>query len=245
MAEHLVGNLYQVGGETLTHELDGASYLVLDEHNPNDSALIDCGSPLGFAELTDQLRQFDISIDDVLHIHATHGHYDHVAAASLMRRAMLHIHEGDHYAVETGDGDLTASFLYNKHFPPIKSVVIQQDGDTSIIDGTVIRAIHTPGHTPGSMSYKVITNQGYRVLITGDTLWGGYEQRIHSDADLWKNSLEKLSLDGFDAVTFGHGIRHLVPDAMAHLALARSRFMKAPRRSHEGQYIDPWHPLQQ
>ena len=56
-----------------------------------------------------------------------------------------------------------------------------KDGDEITIGSIVIRAMHTPGHTPESMSYLVFENAGDdkpAAVLTGDTLFVGDVGRV-------------------------------------------------------------------
>lgn len=77
----------------------------------------------------------------------THGHADHITSAWLLAE-----HTGAQTAAPAGCGIGTAS-------------VQLQDGDTLSFGGEQIRAIHTPGHTQGSMCYRWRNH-----VFTGDTL---------------------------------------------------------------------------
>jgi glyoxylase-like metal-dependent hydrolase (beta-lactamase superfamily II) len=47
------------------------------------------------------------------------------------------------------------------------------DGHELDLHGARLEVLHTPGHTPGSVS--VVAHVGdLRVLLAGDTLWGGF-----------------------------------------------------------------------
>lgn len=77
----------------------------------------------------------------------THAHADHVTAAGLLAE-----HAGAHTAVPSGCGIGAASRQLD-------------DGAVLAFGGESLRAIHTPGHTAGSMCYLW---RGH--LFTGDTL---------------------------------------------------------------------------
>src|SRR5438067_1359684 len=84
---------------------------------------------------------------------ATHWHPDHWADYDLVRGATgapVYVHEAEiRVPPERIDGRL-------------------RDGQEIQVGGVRVRVIHTPGHTPGSISLRV-----GRVLISGDTLFDG------------------------------------------------------------------------
>ena len=77
----------------------------------------------------------------------THTHADHVTSAGLLAE-----HTGARTATPAGCGIATAAVQLN-------------DGDILAFGGEQIRALHTPGHTQGSMSYLWRNH-----VFTGDTL---------------------------------------------------------------------------
>ena len=77
----------------------------------------------------------------------THAHADHVTAAGQLAE-----HAGAHTAAPAGCGIGTVSRLL-------------QDGEALNFGGETLLAIHTPGHTAGSMCYRWRQH-----LFTGDTL---------------------------------------------------------------------------
>lgn len=90
---------------------------------------------------------------NVRRIVETHGHWDHIAAIPAMRDAG--------YSVGVTQEDASMLDSYDE---------ILED-DTMIEVGRLrLQTIHSPGHTPGSMSFKL---EGAPILFTGDTLFPG------------------------------------------------------------------------
>ncbi len=83
----------------------------------------------------------------------THGHWDHIGAVTAVRDA------GYEVGVTEADASMLPSYDYLLE-------------DSSVIDVGRLRlhTIATPGHTPGSMSFRL---DGSPVLFSGDTLFPG------------------------------------------------------------------------
>ena len=90
---------------------------------------------------------------NVRRIVETHGHWDHIAAIPAMRDA------GYSVGVTTEDASMLDS--YDE---------ILEDDTVIEVGRLKLRTIHSPGHTPGSMSFKL---EGAPILFTGDTLFPG------------------------------------------------------------------------
>jgi glyoxylase-like metal-dependent hydrolase (beta-lactamase superfamily II) len=83
----------------------------------------------------------------------THGHWDHIQAVPAVRDAGLDV------AVTAADADM---------LPAYDQIIA--DDDVIEVGALRLRAIATPGHTPGSVCFAV---EGTPLLFTGDTLFPG------------------------------------------------------------------------
>lgn len=225
----LIGQLYTVSNHKLTHPWDANAYLIAGD----EPTLIDCGSTEGYEVLKKNLKRLGYAPKDIRKVIATHGHWDHLSAMARLREesdAQLLLHEAEREQVETGDGERTAAFLYNQPFPPVKVDAFLYDGDVLEIGEYRLHVYHTPGHSPGSVSFWTEIN-GLKLIIAGDTLWGGCHPRVRSNLDHWAASLDRLLQLEFDVVTVGHCPPTLIFDAKTKVQEARQQL---------GVYFDPW-----
>lgn len=228
-AVKLAEDFYVISGDKLTHPWDASAYLLTG----SDPVLIDCGGSEGYPALKRNLAEFGLQPQDITKVIATHGHWDHVSGfAQLVQEsnAELWIHEDDREQVEQGDYDRTGAFLYGKPFPALQVHRNLRDGEILQIGRFSLEVIHTPGHSPGSVSF-LLTDSLHKILIAGDTLWGGFHAKVGSDIEAWRHSLDKLLTYEFDTMTFGHLPPTLVYDAKTKVAEARKQL---------GVYFNPW-----
>jgi len=90
---------------------------------------------------------------DVRQVVETHGHWDHIQAVPELRDAGYHVH------VTAEDAAMLPA--YDE---------ILEDDSVIEVGRLRLRTIHTPGHTPGSMSFRL---EGSPILFSGDTLFPG------------------------------------------------------------------------
>jgi glyoxylase-like metal-dependent hydrolase (beta-lactamase superfamily II) len=225
----LIGQFHVISNAVFTHPWDANAYLVTGA----EPTLIDCGGTLGYPALKAALAQFGYAPRDIRRVIATHGHWDHISGMAELRAesdAELWLHAGDREAVEAGDVERTSAFLYGQQFPPLTVDRLLYDGETLAVGPYALQVVHTPGHSPGSVCLLTEIN-GLKLLIAGDTLWGGFHQRICSDLDAWSRSLDRLLLLDYDVITSGHCPPTLLFDAKLKVAEARQQF---------GVFFVPW-----
>ncbi len=163
------------------------------------------------ARILQLLRERDFEVKALLH---THAHLDHLGATGPVREATqapVWLHGADRFLWDIVP--LQANFLGMTPFtpPPIDEELEQ--GQELAIGSLRLRIDHTPGHSPGSVCFRL--HGGSREplhVFSGDTLFRGSIGRT----DLWGgdfNSLiasihdRLLGLADATPVTPGHGPR--------------------------------------
>lgn len=150
--------------------------------------VIDAGAPRDWDTLVRSVSALGRELADIEAVLITHAHSDHIGFAERARTtaaAPVWIHQGDAEAARTGktgknDGRAT-SYLFKAEFYrtllsltrrgatrliPIHEVTTFGDGETLEVPGRP-RAVHAPGHTPGSAALLL---EARGVLFTGDVL---------------------------------------------------------------------------
>jgi len=132
----------------------------------------------------------------------THGHGDHIAANGYFK-SPVYIHRLDKDFLRDPDKNLSGLFFFKVISP--EATRILEDGDTIELGNLKLEIIHTPGHTPGSISIKLGSS-----VFTGDALFSGGIGRTdfaYGDETLLLKSIrEKLLVLSDDTVIYpGHG----------------------------------------
>ncbi len=186
--------------------LQACCYLVAPDQGP-DAAVIDPG---GDAEaLVAHLGQLGLTPTLLL---LTHGHIDHVAALPDLARAFpsaeVAIHAAD-AAMLADPGASLASWI-GLPFQPVEPHRTLADGDTLTLGPHTIDVLHTPGHTPGGLSFLIRLDAEPDVVFTGDTLFAGGIGRTDFPGGSHSQLLDSirqriLALDDDTVAYPGHG----------------------------------------
>jgi glyoxylase-like metal-dependent hydrolase (beta-lactamase superfamily II) len=112
----------------------------------------------GDAVMLDAANEHDKLLDlckrlNVRKVLETHGHWDHIQAVPQVRDA------GYEVGVTAEDAKMLPSYDF-----------VLEDDSVIEVGRLRLQTIHTPGHTPGSMCFKI---EGSPVLLAGDTLFPG------------------------------------------------------------------------
>lgn len=153
----------------------------------------------------------------------THGHIDHIWSAQKVADTVgcpVLIHPEDRFMLTDpirGFGPRVAQRAFRTLFREPRQVVeLHTDGLTvdsylgTGLDGMAVTVDHTPGHTRGSVVFRVAGGADPDVVFTGDTLFRGSVGRTDlpggSGRDLLGSIVSKLLVLGDDTrVLPGHG----------------------------------------
>ncbi|WKG06074.1 MBL fold metallo-hydrolase [Mycolicibacterium sp. HK-90] len=152
----------------------------------------------------------------------THGHVDHIWSAQKVADTYgcpAYIHPEDRFMLTDpikGFGPRLAQLAFGVLFSEPKQLVeLECDGQTLDFGGVSVTVDHTPGHTRGSVVFRVAGGEGFPgssadTVFTGDTLFRSSVGRTDlpggSGRDLLTSIVTKLLvLDDDTVVLPGHG----------------------------------------
>ncbi len=200
--QKITNGIYRVGGPDLTDVRDGFAYL-LDLGEP---ALIDCGSGIGFQRMVGNIKRLGFDPETIKTVILTHCHVDHSGGAHLFRShfgSQLIMHELDAAIVGRADRRLTAAFCFNVDLKPLRvDTRLYGDEGRLVIGRQELHWLHTPGHTPGSISVYMDIN-GSRTLFAQD-IAAPLLKEFDCDPDAWMESVQSLSSLEADMLCDGH-----------------------------------------
>lgn len=217
----IAGGLYRIGSDIVN------SYLVVDA---GGVTIIDAGLPRYWDLLGAELASIGRTLDDVRALVLTHGDSDHIGFAARLYREKgiaAYVHSAD---VERAQlkvkkpsfgwgpvrvGPLMGFLWYSARqgglrIPAAQHLQTTSDGDVLDVPGHP-RIIHTPGHTPGSVSVHVPAVDAVMVgdsfttrnVLTGVT--GPKPAPFTLQPDEAVRSLDRLAAVNATWVLPGHG----------------------------------------
>jgi glyoxylase-like metal-dependent hydrolase (beta-lactamase superfamily II) len=141
---------------------------------------------------------------DVKRVLETHGHFDHIGAVAAMREA------GYKVAVASADAPMLKDVGYD---------VFLDDAEVIEVGRLRLHAIHNPGHTPGSISFRI---EGAPVLFSGDTLFPGGPGATKFPGASFETIIDSIdnrlfTLPANTVVMPGHGVDTTIATERPHL----------------------------
>lgn len=134
----------------------------------------------------------------------THCHFDHIGAVPDVVKATgagVAMHEKD-VALLRSD---SVAAMFNAPLPSFAVDIVLRDNEVIDLGDSVLKVIHTPGHTPGSIC---LYDRETKELFTGDTVFeGGSFGRtdLGGDTGAMIKSLEMLTKLDVSIMYPGHG----------------------------------------
>ena len=152
-----------------------------------------------------EVQQLGFAVRHILH---THAHFDHFLASSEIKKvtgAAICLHHDD---LDLWNNlELQCRLFGVPYVPSLSPDYWLGDEEKVMVGQAPVVALHTPGHTPGSMSFYVPDEQ---LVLAGDTLFRGSIGRT----DLWGGNFDAIeesirerlyTLDEATTVITGHG----------------------------------------
>ena len=181
----------------------GCNCSIIGDPVTKQAVVIDPG---GASErILQEVQQLGLTVSHILH---THAHLDHFLASSAIKKAtgaVICLHQDDLQL--WNNLELQCRVFGVSYVPALAPDHWLADEEKVMLGQVPIVALHTPGHTPGSMSFHVPNDQ---LVLAGDTLFRGSIGRT----DLWGGNFETIeesirerlyTLDDATTVITGHG----------------------------------------
>ena len=202
-AKAVCDRVYIVGGSGFSAPEDAYVYLV---DVSSEQVLIDSGVGYGIDRIEDNIRSLGFEPAGVWHIVATHCHIDHIGGLAAWKErygSKIIAHELDRAGIEGENNSLIAASMYGVDYRPVKVDTLLNGELQRIMLGDLnFNFLHTPGHTPGSISVYIDTKDG-RVLF-GQDIHGPFSPAWGSDLKQWRASMQKLLALKADVLCEGH-----------------------------------------
>ena len=196
----------------------GCNCTILGDKSTGKAIVIDPGGDAD--KILARLSALSLTLTRVIH---THAHLDHFLASGELKEktgVKLALHKEDFPLWQHLE---TQCNMFGIPYKPVPDPDqwLQDDEDLGIFSGV---CMHTPGHTPGSLSFCF---EGARLLVAGDTLFKGSIGRTDlwgGDAGLIKKSIQTrlYKLDESLVVVAGHGPDTTIGEEMRYNAIIRA-----------------------
>jgi glyoxylase-like metal-dependent hydrolase (beta-lactamase superfamily II) len=137
---------------------------VFGDETSGEALVVDPGDDID--RILEVVRRHKLTVKIIV---ITHAHIDHIAGAKKLKQAtgaQVYMNEAD--AELERSLDIQASWLGMNSVDRVEVDSAASEGNTLRIGGTDFHILHTPGHTPGSISLWIPSE---RKLVAGDTLF--------------------------------------------------------------------------
>ena len=203
---------------------DSNVYLVEDE----EPLVVDTGTGMYVDAVLEEVSRI-VPLKRVGRIVLTHCHYDHMGGAAAIQKATgarILLHEAEQAPLRAGDRSLTVSDMFGRR-PDELDIEPLRGGQRLRLGSSELEVVHTPGHSPGSIT---LLDRASKSAIVGDTVFcdGGVGRWDLPGGDLaeLRASLKLLEQCDLRNMYPGHG-SYAEGDARQHLRMAREYIAEA------------------
>ncbi len=196
--KQITDHVYHIGDS-------GCSVFLVDTQSDDGLVLIDCGMSV---EMIKSITKIGLNPKGIRHCILTHFHIDHIGACYDLKmynqKIKFYAHELDAKAIEEeGHDQKTAASWYNVEYIPINlEKKITGDNETLYFGDYDFQCIHTPGHTPGSISVYIRID-GKNILF-GQDIHGPFYSSFGSNLKDYQKSMKKLLNLDINILCEGH-----------------------------------------
>jgi glyoxylase-like metal-dependent hydrolase (beta-lactamase superfamily II) len=198
----IIKGIYLVGSSDITDPKDCSVYLL----DLGELVLIEAGAGMSVDTIIHNIEELGLDPSNLSTVILTHCHIDHAGGAHEFKKrfgARIVIHNLDAAAVESGDKTLTGASWYGVNFAPL-AVDVRLIKDEEFLYFGVLKLVclHTPGHTPGSIS--VYLDKEDRRVLFGQDIHGPFLAEFGANMLHWQKSMEALLALNADILCEGH-----------------------------------------
>lgn len=198
--------------ETLTVGSLAVNCYIIGSKKDNKAIVIDAGGD--HEEILNTLKKHNLTLQFIIN---THAHFDHVGGVRPLQDltgAKFLLHREDIVLLNYLNNQTDAFGLPSIPMPKVDRPLV--DNEEVLIGNEVIRVIHTPGHSPGSVCFLI-----NHAVFAGDTLFAGSIGRT----DIYGGSYDKIinsiktrlfTLDDHVIVYPGHGTFTTIGEEKQH-----------------------------
>lgn len=162
-----------------------ANCFIVADDNTKKAVIIDAGG-----DASRILKTVEDMKVEVVAVVATHGHFDHVEAMGEVKKALgvqAYCHPQAVPLIKNVSSQASMFGMSAASVPQPENML--EDGDEVAFGDLKLRTVHTPGHSPGSVSYMINGNVFVGDLIflgsigRTDLMGGDYDTLINSVKD--------------------------------------------------------------
>ena len=168
----IIGNVYYVGASDIT------SFLIT---TPKGHFLLDAGFAETVPQIKENVKRLGFKLEDVKFLLNSQSHSDHSAGFAELKRltkATMIASEGDKASLERGGKD-DPHWGNDAAYTPVKVDRVVKDGELLSLGGSRMKAVMTPGHTPGCTTWTIdVKDQGRNynvVFVCSASVPNGYK----------------------------------------------------------------------